>query len=657
MKLSNESGSRRISQGRAARARKAAGIAGVAALVVAVGNGTALAECRRSGTGAAITALDLVPLATGTAISSIIASINAVNSSSLAQSSAFVATPGGQQQDVSGGGRWSRVVAGQDDIEVTTKVTGTVTGGGGIVPDGTSSDSCNSTTRLNYVLTQAGVDVGRFKFSDGANVQWGFTAGYVDVEAKDRTPGVGTFSADNQVSFAGLYLALSKGNFSFDAQVRGDYYSLALTDVDNALFDQPLTARGMAALANASYRFDLPNNWFVEPSIGFVFSQTDVNPLDVSAALDLPLSVTPSLTLPGTVQVGTITSAIGRASLRVGTTITTSTMAWQPFGTVSIFNEFGDDVQTSVSTGPGSRRFGFLGLPQPQIAASASTERIGTYGHVGVGLAGVLLNTGWLGFVRGDYRFGDHIDAISVNAGLRYQFEPAKNPEDGGSLKDGGHAKAPYNWSGLYVGASSGGIWGKQEWEFASNGARTSPAFNGYLVGGQIGYDLQIGNMVIGVEADYNWTNADGGESCPNRNLFSCATSIDRIGFVTGRFGFTGDRTLYYVKAGLAYSEVEARTQWNFAGNLTGVPWAVPDLTASDSKSVTGWVVGAGMEFAIDNRWSARGEILHYDLGSERFTVSSGSIVDVDTTGTIGRVGINYRFGHRGHDYGHDSMK
>lgn len=657
MQLVNGGVSRRVFRGRAARAQKAARIAGAAALVVTLGNGTALAECRRSGTGAVITALDLVPLATGSAISSIVASINAVNSSSLAQSSAFVASPMTGQQDVSGGGRWSRVVAGQDEIEVNTNVTGTVANGGGIVPNGTTSDSCNSTTRLNYVLTQAGLDVGRFKFSDGANVQWGFTAGYVDVDAKDRTPGLGTFSADNQVSFAGLYLALSKGNFSFDAQIRGDYYSLALSDVDNSLFDQPLTARGMAALANASYRFDLPNNWFVEPSIGFVFSQTDVNPLDVSAALDLPLSVTPSLTLPGTVQVGAINSAIGRASLRVGTTITTSTIAWQPFGTVSIFNEFADDVQTSVTTGPGSLRFNNLGLPQPQLSANATTERIGTYGHVGVGLAGVLLNTGWLGFVRGDYRFGDHIEAISVNAGLRYQFEPAKNADGDGSLKDDGHAKTPYNWSGFYVGASSGGIWGKQEWEFASNGARTSPAYNGFLVGGQIGYDLQIRNMVVGVEADYNWTNADGGESCPNRNFFSCATSIDRIGFVTGRFGFTGDRTLYYVKAGLAYSEIEARTQWNFAGNLFGVPWAIPDLTASDSKSVTGWVVGAGMEFAIDHSWSARGEILRYDLGSERFTVSSGSIVDVDTTGTIGRVGINYRFGHRGHDYGHDALK
>ncbi|MEZ5853463.1 MAG: hypothetical protein R3D67_01465 [Hyphomicrobiaceae bacterium] len=60
-----------------------------------------------------------------------------------------------------------------------------------------------------------------------------------------------------------------------------------------------------------------------------------------------------------------------------------------------------------------------------------------------MGIAGVVLNSGWLGYVRGDYRFGDNIEALSVNAGLRYQFEPSKMA--GGSVKDGGYAQAPYN--------------------------------------------------------------------------------------------------------------------------------------------------------------------------------------------------------------------
>ena len=631
---------KRISRGSASRLSRGAKLSGLAALAMIASSPDAWADCRRSGTGGAVTALDLVPLATGTAISSMIATINAVNASSLAQSSAFVAAPTGSQTDVSGGGRWSRIIVGTDDVEATTKVSGTV---GGIAQ---TDDSCRSTTRLEYIGTQAGVDIGRFKFNDGTNVQWGFTAGYVDVEAKDKTPNVGTFSSDNQVAFAGLYLALSKGNFSFDAQLRGDHYSMSLNDVDNALFDQPLTARGMAALANASYRFDLQNNWFVEPSIGGVFSHTDVNALDVSGAIDLPASVTPSITVPGTVQVGAITSALARASVRVGTTILTPTMAWQPFATFSVFHEFADDVRTSISTGPAP----LSGGGPIAIDAVASTERLGTYGHVGLGLAGVVLNSGWLGYVRGDYRFGDNIEALSFNAGLRYQFEPAKHAD--GSVKDGGETARPYHWTGLYVGMNSGGSWGQQEWTYETSGNLTSPAFRGYLIGGQVGYDYQFGTAVVGIEADYNWTNAEGGESCPNKNSFSCIGEVGQVGFLTGRLGFTSDRVLYYAKAGLAFAEVTARTQFNLADQSI-----FTDTSAGTTKSVTGWAAGLGMEFAIDDRWSARGEVMHYDLGKDAFTVDNGLIVDVETTGTLARVGLNYRFGQRGHDAGYASMK
>ncbi len=641
----------RVSRGHAQRSAKALRLAAVGAVTLMVGSGSAWAECRRSGTGASVTVLDLVPLASGTAISSMIATINAVNSSSLAQSSAFATAPTTGGNDISGGGRWSRIIAGTDDVEANTKVTGTVSG----FPSA-ADDSCNSTTRLNYIGTQAGVDVGHFKFNNGANVQWGFTAGYVDVEAKDKTPGIGTFSSDNQVAFGGVYLALSKGNFSFDAQVRGDYYSMALSDVDNALFNQPLTARGVAALANAAYRFDLKDNWFVEPSIGGVFSQTDVNPLDVSGAIDLPGTLTQSLTLPGSVQVGTITSLLARASLRFGTTIVTPTMAWQPFGTLSVFHEFGDDVQTTMTTGPGALSLGGASIP---INATATTERLGTFGHVGVGLAGVVLNTGWLGYVRGDYRFGDNIEALSVNAGLRYQFEPARMGD--GSVKDGGYAAAPFNWSGLYIGMNSGGLWGKQDWLFDAFGTKTSPSFAGYLVGGQVGYDHQVGNVVFGVEADYNWSNAEGGESCPNKSSFSCAAAVDQLGLFTARLGFASDRALYYVKGGLAYADVTATTKWNYAGNLVGVPWARPDLTVSSTKSLTGWAAGVGMEFAIDNSWTARGEVLHYDLGNEKYELTGGPVLGVatvETTGTIARVGVNYRFGNRGYGHeGHDTLK
>ena len=55
---------------------------------------------------------------------------------------------------------------------------------------------------------------------------------------------------------------------------------------------------------------------------------------------------------------------------------------------------------------------------------ATTTSRVGTYGQYSLGLAGQIVNTGWLGFVRVDYRNGDHIDGWTGNAGIRYQFTP-----------------------------------------------------------------------------------------------------------------------------------------------------------------------------------------------------------------------------------------
>ena len=51
-----------------------------------------------------------------------------------------------------------------------------------------------------------------------------------------------------------------------------------------------------------------------------------------------------------------------------------------------------------------------------------STSRVGTYEQFGLGSTFQLVNTGWLGYGRVDYRTGDNIQGISVNAGLRYQL-------------------------------------------------------------------------------------------------------------------------------------------------------------------------------------------------------------------------------------------
>ena len=71
--------------------------------------------------------------------------------------------------------------------------------------------------------------------------------------------------------------------------------------------------------------------------------------------------------------------------------------------------------------------------------------------------------------------------------------------------------RAPYNWTGFYVGINGGGGWGSSTW---SNPAGTADAdLAGGVVGGTLGYNYQMGQTVFGLEGDLDWSNIRGSTS------------------------------------------------------------------------------------------------------------------------------------------------
>lgn len=117
----------------------------------------------------------------------------------------------------------------------------------------------------------------------------------------------------------------------------------------------------------------------------------------------------------GTATFADIESLLGRAGVRVGTTFTTPTLAVSPYAVASVWHEFADPTLTSFTCGGCA------------FSLDLSSSRIGTYAQFGLGLAVQVVNTGWLGYARVDYRTGDNIEGIAGNVGIRYQWstEPA----------------------------------------------------------------------------------------------------------------------------------------------------------------------------------------------------------------------------------------
>jgi opacity protein-like surface antigen len=600
----------------------------------------------------------LVPLGAGSSLSALTSTINTINTAYLTTTSAFVSAPGGTAADQQGGGAWGRTIVGTVDTNTSSTGTLSLPGGGA-----TGTQNCNTTTRQDYWGYQVGHDISVLNGGNtGANWHFGVTAGYFEAKTKDITPAgsytnanfpgetfntpAGSFSADTQVPFVGIYTAFTKGGLFLDGQARWDWIQNSLSDPNNGLFGQQLDAQAFSLTGNAGYNIPVHNNWFIEPSAGVVWSRVSIDPLNVAGALQTAAPFFPYAR--GTVNIDDVDSVLGRATLRVGTSFTHAGVAYQPFATASVFHEFAGDV-TARSTvtntiTPATPTSAIEGIS----LTSKSTGGVGTYGQFALGSAAAILNTGWLGYARVDYRIGENIEGWSVNAGLRYQFTPDQH----GSIKDGPvPTDAVYNWTGAYVGAFAGRARGDEQWTYTNGSGQVDPEFAGNVVGGQAGYNVQVGKLVFGVEGDYGFSNAIGGKSCPaaaaggNGFFFTCDAEADRLASITGRLGITWGRALFYGKGGWAAGDISASAHLNpgtAGGANIGVPLALPVKTTNWAN---GWTVGGGMEFALTNNWSAKAEYMHFDLGSDRYQVNDiPETVDAATRGDVVRVGINYHF-------------
>src|SRR5690606_29037841 len=86
---------------------------------------------------------------------------------------------------------------------------------------------------------------------------------------------------------------------------------------------------------------------------------------------------------------------------------------------------------------------------------------------------------------------------------------------------------------------------------------------------------------------------------------------LDWYGTVRGRLGLLPmPNLLLYATGGVAYGETSAS---NVASDLTNFGF-VSGRGSANEKHI-GWVAGAGAEFMFSDRWTARAEWLHVDLG------------------------------------------
>lgn len=163
-----------------------------------------------------------------------------------------------------------------------------------------------------------------------------------------------------------------------------------------------------------------------------------------------------------------------------------------------------------------------------------------------------------------------------------------------------------FDWSGFYVGANAGVDFNG---EFGTNFSGNLDKDTGFIGGGVVGYNYQIDNFVFGVEGDLNYLSGEATSG-------TTSAELDFLGTFTARAGYTPfDRLLAYVEGGLAVG----RTDLSLGG-------------ASDQDISTGYVVGAGAEYALNDKWITGVEYNYVDLGNNSYNLGAGNTSsDFDT--------------------------
>lgn len=208
------------------------------------------------------------------------------------------------------------------------------------------------------------------------------------------------------------------------------------------------------------------------------------------------------------------------------------------------------------------------------------------------------------------------------------------------------------DWSGFYLGAVAGYGWGEEDpVDLQAFPDSTAVEFGtlapeGWLGGVTAGYNVQAGNIVFGVETDLQASDfAASGETTIDGIATTSTLDVDWFGTANLRVGYAAGPTLFYLKGGLAYGELN--------GSTTATDGSYTGTIANSDDLALGYAVGAGAEYALTDTISLKAEYQYVHLGAD----GSGEIYDVggDPTGVSGsttfnadmhviKAGLNFRF-------------
>lgn len=225
--------------------------------------------------------------------------------------------------------------------------------------------------------------------------------------------------------------------------------------------------------------------------------------------------------------------------------------------------------------------------------------------------------------------------AHMVRLGLNYRFYGSGMPQRAAPTAD---------WSGLYAGAVGGAALFTNEmsdqWCMTACDAPDMASWGGTL-GATAGWNAQNGALVYGVEGDVAWTSFDNQldvlDGGGNLDVVHKA-SWNWLATLRGRAGLASGNVLAYVTGGVAFAGTDY-SSW-YVGDDEGF---------ATSQTQVGIAAGAGVEVALTENVSAKGEYLYVGLPDVTTDYQNGGnpgedVMTYRSSAHIMRFGVNYHF-------------
>ena len=214
-----------------------------------------------------------------------------------------------------------------------------------------------------------------------------------------------------------------------------------------------------------------------------------------------------------------------------------------------------------------------------------------------------------------------------------------------------------YNWSGFYVGAHAGYRWADANFSgpgydfdgFPFPPRSESYGPNGGIIGVQAGYNFMITPTILaGVEGDWTWGSSHDGAAgtvfvfAADGVSFASEAKLTWQATLRGRLGVVNGPWLFYGTGGVAFARLHWTDNSTFIFDGTPSTAFVSDV----GKTLTGFVVGAGIEYLWTPNWIARLEYLYENFGDVSVPFGLGPQTgSLDLNVNKVRVGLSYKFG------------